>query len=305
MSGAGATRWLAVALALSYVACSAHAGVSKPEPIVAKEFSFSDELNDAFVVALGSNVAAVPLSAGEHAALAGDDPSAVMMTAHDGQRYFCALPRQSRDADGGSASGGAGDDGTGARNASEIEQEAPTVDDVLKPLTNRCFYRIEGWWTYELCHMKKIRQYHQEDKKITNEYNLGVFHAEETESIAESRRRDESATPPGGAPPYHAHVFTEGTPCDLTDLKRQTEVRLTCAPNGVNVIVGIEEPSTCRYVFTFQTPELCKRREFRAPTKETSHIRCKAVADGVDTGGDTVGTVRGKSFVVPSKKTEL
>ena len=124
MSGAGATRWLAVALALSYVACSAHAGVSKPEPIVAKEFSFSDELNDAFVVALGSNVAAVPLSAGEHAALAGDDPSAVMMTAHDGQRYFCALPRQSRDADGGSASGGAGD-GTGARNASEIEQEAP------------------------------------------------------------------------------------------------------------------------------------------------------------------------------------
>ena len=108
MSGAGATRWLAVALALSYVACSAHAGVSKPEPIVAKEFSFSDELNDAFVVALGSNVAAVPLSAGEHAALAGDDPSAVMMTAHDGQRYFCALPKRSRDADGGSdASGGA------------------------------------------------------------------------------------------------------------------------------------------------------------------------------------------------------
>ena len=101
-----------MALALSYVACSAHAGVSKPEPIVAKEFSFSDELNDAFVVALGSNVAAVPLSAGEHAALAGDDPSAVMMTAHDGQRYFCALPRQSRDADGGDASGGAGD-GTG------------------------------------------------------------------------------------------------------------------------------------------------------------------------------------------------
>jgi protein OS-9 len=256
-------------------------------------------------VALGSNVAAVPLSAGEHAALAGDDPSAVMMTAHDGQRYFCALPRQSRDADGGSDASGGANEGTGARNASEIEQEAPTVDDVLKPLTNRCFYRIEGWWTYELCHMKKIRQYHQEDKKVTNEYNLGVFHAEETESIAESRRNDESATPPGGAPPYHAHVFTEGTPCDLTDLKRQTEVRLTCAPNGVNVIVGIEEPSTCRYVFTFQTPELCKRSEFRAPTKETSHIRCKAVADGVDTGGDTPGTVRGKSFSVPSKKTEL
>ena len=51
--------WLAVALALSYVACSAHAGVSKPEPIVAKEFSFSDELNDAFVVALGESLSVV------------------------------------------------------------------------------------------------------------------------------------------------------------------------------------------------------------------------------------------------------
>ena len=301
MSGAGATRWLAVALALSYVACSAHAGVSKPEPIVAKEFSFSDELNDAFVVALGSNVAAVPLSAGEHAALAGDDPSAVMMTAHDGRRYFCALPKP-RGTGAADDETGADASATNASAADEGDAEA-TVEDVLKPLEGRCFYRIEGWWTYELCHMKKIRQYHQEDKKVTNEYNLGVFHAEETELIAESRRKDESATP--GAPPYHAHVFTEGTPCDLTDLKRQTEVRLTCAPNGVNVIASIEEPSTCRYVFTFQTPELCKRSEFRAPTKETTHMRCKAVADGVDTGGDTPGIVRGKSFSVPSKKTEL
>ena len=49
MSRAGATRWLALALALSCVARGAHAGTPKPEPIVAKEFSFSDELNDAFV----------------------------------------------------------------------------------------------------------------------------------------------------------------------------------------------------------------------------------------------------------------
>ena len=48
MSRAGATRWLALALALSCVARGAHAGTPKPEPIVAKEFSFSDELDDAF-----------------------------------------------------------------------------------------------------------------------------------------------------------------------------------------------------------------------------------------------------------------
>ena len=69
MSRAGATRWLALALALSCVARGAHAGTPKPETIVAKEFSFSDELDDAFVVALGSESAAVPLSPADLAAL--------------------------------------------------------------------------------------------------------------------------------------------------------------------------------------------------------------------------------------------
>ena len=304
MSGAGATRWLAVALALSYVACSAHAGVSKPEPIVAKEFSFSDELNDAFVVALGSNVAAVPLSAGEHAALAGDDPSAVMMTAHDGQRYFCALPRQSRDADGGSREWWRG---RWDRRSQRIR------DRTRSPHRRRRAQTTDEPVLLQDRGMVDVRAVsHEEDPAVPPGGQEGDERVQ-PRGVPRGRdgidcgieTEDESATPPGGAPPYHAHVFTEGTPCDLTDLKRQTEVRLTCAPNGVNVIVGIEEPSTCRYVFTFQTPELCKRSEFRAPTKETSHIRCKAVADGVDAGGDTPGTVRGKSFSVPLKKTEL
>lgn len=302
MSRAGATRWLALALALSCVARGAHAGTPKPEPIVAKEFSFSDELDDAFVVALGSESAAVPLSPADLAALSGDDPSAVMMTAHDGRRYFCALPKP--------RGTGAADDETGAAadatNASATDGDAEaTVEDVLKPLEGRCFYRIEGWWTYEFCHMKKIRQYHQEDKKVMNEYNLGVYHPGLTKEAEKDRAAGGDVA---GTQLYHPHVFTEGTPCDLTTLKRRTEVRFTCAPNGVNVIASIEEPSTCSYVFVVQTPELCKRSEFRVREKETSHVRCRAVKSAeeeTDTSAGAGGVVRGESFAVPPKKTEL
>ena len=311
MSRAGATRWLALALALSCVARGAHAGTPKPEPIVAKEFSFSDELNDAFVVALGSESAAVPLSPADLAALSGDDPSAVMMTAHDGRRYFCALPKP-RGTGAADDETGADASATNASAADEGDAEA-TVEDVLKPLEGRCFYRIEGWWTYEFCHMKKIRQYHQEDKKVTNEYTLGVYHPGLTKEAEKDRtavdRSSRTAGDVGGTAsgePYHAHVFTEGTPCDLTTLKRRTEVRFTCAPNGVNVIASIEEPSTCSYVFVVQTPELCRRSEFRAREKETSLVRCRAVPAEEETeSAGAGGVVRGESFAVPPKKTEL
>ena len=77
----------------------------------------------------------------------------------------------------------------------------------------------------------------------------------------------------------------------------------------MNVIASIEEPSTCSYVFVVQTPELCKRSEFRGTgVKETSHVRCRAVKSAeeeTDTSAGAGGVVRGESFAVPPKKTEL
>ena len=161
--------------------------------------------------------------------------------------------------------------------------------------------------------MKKIRQYHQEDKKVTNEYTLGVYHPGLTKEAEKDRTAVDRSSRTAGdvvgtasGEPYHAHVFTEGTPCDLTTLKRRTEVRFTCAPNGVNVIASIEEPSTCSYVFVVQTPELCRRSEFRAREKETSLVRCRAVPAEEETeSAGAGGVVRGESFAVPPKKTEL
>ena len=42
----------------------------------------------------------------------------------------------------------------------------------------RCFYRLEDWWTYELCYQKHVRQFHREKDVLTSEYLLGLYEAE-------------------------------------------------------------------------------------------------------------------------------
>lgn len=51
---------------------------------------------------------------------------------------------------------------------------------LLKPLQGTCTYRIQGWWTYEICFGKHIRQYHEEkdQPKPTMEFFLGLHTAQ-------------------------------------------------------------------------------------------------------------------------------
>ena len=63
-----------------------------------------------------------------------------------------------------------------------MQAPTPRVASFLRPLKGTCFYRLEGWWTYEFCFMKSLRQFHQEKHKsptgaettqVTQEYFLG------------------------------------------------------------------------------------------------------------------------------------
>ena len=48
-------------------------------------------------------------------------------------------------------------------------------------VSSKCAYRLEHYWTYELCHGKSLRQYHEErdgkNIKLT-EYFLGHYNKE-------------------------------------------------------------------------------------------------------------------------------
>ena len=88
---------------------------------------------------------------------------------------------------------------------------------------------------------------------------------------------------------FHAHVFANGTACDLTGEPRSTEVRFVCAPEAsaapapgaAHFIESVKEPVTCHYVLTLATPLLCTHAAFRVEEAPVAHIRCRAAAPAV------------------------
>ncbi|KAK7902170.1 hypothetical protein WMY93_018939 [Mugilogobius chulae] len=102
----------------------------------------------------------------------------VIMTTTEQEKYKCLLP---------SLTSGDEDD--------EKDYKGLSAGELLDPLFKRssCSYRIESYWTYEVCHGKYVRQYHEEKETgqvSVQEYFLGNMaqksqsteKAEETES---------------------------------------------------------------------------------------------------------------------------
>lgn len=249
----------------------------------------------------------------------------VRMTAADGKRYVCVVPMPTREEgeadegdEGGEEGGRVGEraDATLTSFAEMIEEDArpgtaTDVNEHLKPLSNRCFYYSNGdWWTYEVCHEKKVEQFHREGTTRVNSYSLGTFDAEATAALAETNRAKDSEFSSGsgigfagsgddGEQRYHAHSFTNGTECAgpdvgsaFEDARRSSEVRFVCSEDGSEGISGVEEPATCTYVLTFRTPYACKAKDLRPKHPNVENIVC-ALAEDDDADGGGRGTTAG------------
>ncbi|KAH0453756.1 hypothetical protein IEQ34_018080 [Dendrobium chrysotoxum] len=154
-----------------------------------------------------------------------------------------------------------------------IKQKTP--DELIEGIKETCIYRHEGWWSYEFCHQKHVRQLHLEDDKPVQEFLMGVF---DPMATADFNQNQSDATV------YHAHVYTNGTLCDLTNQSRETEIRFVCSELSV-VISSIKEISTCKYVVTIQCPMLCKHPMFHQERPMWHAIHCNE--DPKDTKGAT------------------
>ena len=97
--------------------------------------------------------------------------NSVVMTKKGGKRYRCYLPLDPN--------------ATSEASVGSVTTAAiPSVASFLESLKGSCFYRLEGWWTYEYCFMKSVRQFHQEKTKkngkeeltsVTQDYSLGTY----------------------------------------------------------------------------------------------------------------------------------
>ncbi|XP_043718805.1 protein OS-9 homolog isoform X2 [Telopea speciosissima] len=202
-----------------------------------------------------------------------EDQESLMMSNKEGQKYLCFLPKVEKPKIGKPVT---------QQNTSNVIVETErrlklkTPDELLEVLKGECLVRHEGWWSYEFCYQKKLRQFHLEDEKAVQEFILGVYDAESTaafnhnltdvSTLKDPRSKDASQR-------YHAHQYTNGTICDLTNDPRETEVRFVCSESRV-MISSITELSTCKYALTIQWPMLCKHPMFQEERPVWHTINC-------------------------------
>uniref|UniRef100_A0A8C5E9K5 Endoplasmic reticulum lectin n=1 Tax=Gouania willdenowi TaxID=441366 RepID=A0A8C5E9K5_GOUWI len=189
----------------------------------------------------------------------------VIMTTAEKEKYKCLLPSLT-----------AGDKGN------EKVYGGPSPGELLEPLFKRssCSYRIESYWTYEVCHGKHIRQYHEEKEtgqKISiQEYFLGNLatksHSTETGEIPTKNIE-------GQLTPYYSLEMGNGTPCVLKQNEpRSTSVLYVCHPEAKHEILSVAEVTTCEYEVVVLTPLLCAHPKYRFKSSPVNAIFCQALA---------------------------
>uniref|UniRef100_A0A3B5R2S0 Endoplasmic reticulum lectin n=1 Tax=Xiphophorus maculatus TaxID=8083 RepID=A0A3B5R2S0_XIPMA len=178
----------------------------------------------------------------------------VIMTTTEKEKYKCLLP--SLDDDKGYG--------------------GPSPGELLEPLFKRssCSYRIESYWTYEVCHGKHVRQYHEEketgQKISVQEYYLGNMD-QKSQSVPTKNIE-------GQLTPYYSVKMGYGTPCTLKqNLPRSTSVLYVCHPEAKHEILSIAEVTTCEYEVVVLTPLLCTHPKYRFKSSPVNAIFCQAM----------------------------
>ncbi|XP_031779980.1 endoplasmic reticulum lectin 1 isoform X1 [Nasonia vitripennis] len=173
------------------------------------------------------------------------------------------------------------------------QEEVYTGPNPIKFLTllfnqNTCSYRIEPYWTYELCHGKYVQQYHEErdGKKVKiQKYELGRYDAAQIKKL--SAEYDEHAKNPnrkteipvkkidGINMPYVEMEMTDGTMCDLNNKPRSIKVLYVCYQHGKQEIYSIKETATCEYETVVLTPLLCRHPDYKPHDTGENKINCR------------------------------
>ncbi|RWS15814.1 Endoplasmic reticulum lectin 1-like protein [Dinothrombium tinctorium] len=207
------------------------------------------------------------------------DEDSLWITTANNEKYYCKLPKM----------------------VQQPQQEKITKNNVdkinpyqlLKPLISRevCSYRLESYWTYELCHGRYIRQFHEEStvqKVHSQEYYLGKydlsllplteleFESKMKELVKEGKKRP-TIQVDGVQLPFIEINMTGGTLCDLNNKPRFTRVFYVCNEDSKHELYSIKEIFTCEYEAIVLSPLLCLHSDFRVSTASELDINCYAV----------------------------
>mmetsp|Transcript_38178 Transcript_38178/g.88055 ORF Transcript_38178/g.88055 Transcript_38178/m.88055 type:complete len:248 (+) Transcript_38178:3-746(+) len=151
---------------------------------------------------------------------------------------------------------------------------------LLESLNGVCLSRHEGWWSYEFCYKKQMRQFHlvtvtdakgKVASQVQDEYLLGKADVEAEFKGGESRY----ITHPGinDEPAALELEYQDGTVCELTKQQRASTVQFLCG--STDTIVSVVEDHTCHYKVVITTPTLCKHPAFVRESPATRSMACR------------------------------
>lgn len=181
----------------------------------------------------------------------------VPMMLENGTRYECDL--------GGTAFEGSLEEPAQNEEKYEVREEGAlesadlqSVEEIIDSLSPPwCAYRVEGWWTYEICHKNMTRQYHTSAEGVVETNFLLGNYTKEHGSLQSPRSDDDWLAETNL---FVSQVFVDGDPCDVAEYegkKRSTEVRYSCGTSRRPMLVDVQELQSCSYIFDVRLSGLC------------------------------------------------
>ncbi|KAI1311565.1 Protein OS-9 [Mortierella claussenii] len=221
--------------------------------------------------------------------------SSMVMTDAKGQRWACSIPEAHIEEVKPEPE----------KTPQEIEEEKQKSIQrglaLLDHLTGRCLLTNFGYWTYEYCHKRRIRQYHAhnvngkwEPVSEAATHVLATYQpfstdaqgqpeldgsVEQSKSPSSSEKRVATTTDLGisNERKYLVQHWNYGEICDLTNVFRKVEVQFQCA-NFDDRIQQASEPSTCTYIIVIYSSALCEDEAFELiPAPEANKINCRHI----------------------------
>lgn len=114
----------------------------------------------------------------------------------------------------------------------ELEAKKPITDaeGFMRTLRGLCLPLHRGWWSYEWCSRKEIRQYHLENvggKKNRNpDWSLGIYESSRVERYGGDHQNKSASIL------KIIDTFNHGQHCDETNSGRRSEVHMQCCADS-------------------------------------------------------------------------
>lgn len=158
-------------------------------------------------------------------------------------------------------------------------------------------FQGHGWWKYEFCYSRHVRQFHvdkngDESSIVLGKYNPKTYREWLVANPQKGRAMTETTT--GSSSQSRSLLWTfygEGTQCELTGRPRHTEVKLRCTHPTLSVTAStvkttsqlyLLEPETCEYVLSVESPLVCELLR---------HIEAEEAVEGVSEADDELKVV--------------